>query len=123
MPSTQLLSLILLVLVLYAGGAFAFGAGEIPDYGFLSGKAFRHGDIENTLATMLIRVTAGSPGGGNGVFGFVKELAGMEGEKFGSLNVKRTYFGNWLYSPFVPTVPQCPFREKPFCDIGIWLMC
>ena len=121
MPSIHFLSLILLVLVLYTGGALAFGAGEIPDYGFLSGKAFRHGDIENTLATMLIRVTAGSHRGANEIFGFFKKLTGMEGEKFGSLNVKRTYFGNWLYSPPCPLLfSKTPFREKLFAiyDFG-----
>jgi len=112
MPSIQLLSLTLVVLGLYAGGALAFGAGEIPGYGVLSGKAFRHGDIENTLATMLIRVTAGSHGGANAVFGFVKKLTGMEGENFGSLNVKRTYFGNWLYPPLSPLFLTAPFERS-----------
>jgi hypothetical protein len=114
MPSTHALSLILLILVLHAGSVWAFGAGEIPNYGFLSGKAFRHGDIENTLATMLIRITS-PEGNGAGFLGMVKKLAGLEGEKFGSLNVKRTYFGNWLY---------CPDSQRgPFqCGFWVWLM-
>ena len=83
----------LLVLVCYSGCAVAFGAGNIPDYGFLEGKAYRHGDIEDILAEMMIRAVSADT---SGVFDFVKKVAGMGGEKFSGLNVKRTYFGNWL---------------------------
>jgi hypothetical protein len=112
MPSPHPLSLLVLILVLHAGSVWAFGAGEIPNYGFLSGKAFRHGDIENTLATMLIRITS-SDGNGSGLLGMVKKLAGLEGEKFGSLNVKRTYFGNWLY---FPDLQRGPFTAAFGCS-------
>jgi len=79
--------------VCYSGLTFAFGAGNVPEFAFLEGKAYRHGDIEDILAEMLIRAVSS---GSSGVFGFVKNIAGMGEEKFSDLNVKRTYFGNWL---------------------------
>ena len=80
----------LLLLVCFSGFSFAFGAGNIPDYAFLEGKAFRHGDIEDVLAELLIRATEVS----SGAIGFAAKSVG---KKFSKLNVKRTYFGNWLY--------------------------
>ncbi|TRM63671.1 heterokaryon incompatibility protein Het-C-domain-containing protein [Schizophyllum amplum] len=65
-------------------GVFAFGAGNIPSFAYLEGKAFRHGDIEDVLAEMS------KAGGGfalNKLFG---------GGKFRGLDIKRVYFGNWL---------------------------
>ncbi|KAG8910285.1 hypothetical protein FRC01_006412 [Tulasnella sp. 417] len=91
MPSR--LTLLLLTIVILAiivpntpsgGGALAFGAGNIPGFAYLEGKAFRHGDIEDVLADLL-KKSAGS-----GLLG----LGG--GSKFGGLDVKRVYFGNWL---------------------------
>lgn len=79
----------LLLLVCFSGFCTAFGAGNIPNYVFLEGKAFRHGDIEDILAELLIRAADVS----SGAIGFGKKPAG---KKFSSLNVKRTYFGNWL---------------------------
>jgi len=76
----------------------AFGAGNIPNYAFLEGKAFRHGDIEDILADMLIRIAASE---GGGVFDFFNRNVG---EKFSGLDVKRTYFGNWLYPLFVSLI-------------------
>ncbi|POY71751.1 hypothetical protein BMF94_5112 [Rhodotorula taiwanensis] len=55
-------------------------AGNIPSYAFLEGKAFRHGDIEDALAE-LIKKSGGFLG---------------RGTKFGGLDIKRVYFGNWL---------------------------
>jgi hypothetical protein len=83
----------LVVLVCYSGFCAAFGAGNIPNYAFLEGKAYRHGDIEDVLVDMIMRV---GPSHAEGALGFLKTLTGAAGEKFGSLNVKRTYFGNWL---------------------------
>jgi len=80
----------LLLLVCFSGCSFAFGAGNIPDYAFLEGKAFRHGDIEDMLAELLIRAAEVS----GGAIGFATKTAG---KKFSRLNIKRTYFGNWLY--------------------------
>src|SRR5579859_1671775 len=94
MPAVHPMWIAFVVLVCYSGGALAFGAGNIPDFAFLEGKAYRHGDIEDILAEMLIRAASSES---SGVFDFVKKVAGMGGEKFSSLNIKRTYFGNWLY--------------------------
>ncbi|GAA5870617.1 hypothetical protein JCM3774_001704 [Rhodotorula dairenensis] len=60
--------------------AHAFGAGNIPSWGHLEGKAFRHGDIEDALAELIKKSG-----------GFLNR-----GAKFGGLDVKRVYFGNWL---------------------------
>ncbi|KAL8278714.1 hypothetical protein RQP46_008783 [Phenoliferia psychrophenolica] len=61
-------------------GAYAFGAGNIPSFSFLEGKAFRHGDIEDVLAELIKK--------SGGILG--------RGSKFGGLDIKRVYFGNWL---------------------------
>lgn len=60
--------------------AYAFGAGNVPSFSFLEHKAFRHGDIEDVLAE-LIKKSGGFLG---------------RGSKFGGLDIKRVYFGNWL---------------------------
>lgn len=87
----------LLVLACYAGYTTAFGAGSVPSYPILQGRAFRHGDIEDLLAEMLIRATDV----GTNLVGFAtKEV----GRKFNIINIKRTYFGNWL---FTRDTPRC----------------
>jgi hypothetical protein len=43
----------------------------------IEGQNWRHGDIEDTLLNLLMSHAAG-------------------GKKFGKLDVKRVYFGNWL---------------------------
>lgn len=68
------------VLVCCVEWSYAFGAGNIPSFSFIEGKAFRHGDIEDVLAE-LVKSSAG--------------MFGM-GKKFGGLDIKRIYFGNWL---------------------------
>jgi len=89
MSSIHPLWITLLLLVFYSGYCTAFGAGNIPDYGFLEGRAFRHGDIEDILAELVIGAAEVS----SDAIGFGKKLIG---KKFSSLNVKRTHFGNWL---------------------------
>ncbi|KAG9025633.1 hypothetical protein FRB95_009951 [Tulasnella sp. JGI-2019a] len=83
-----LLTIIVLAVIIPAssggGGVFAFGAGNIPRVAYLEGKAFRHGDIEDVLQELL-KKTAGA-----GLFSI------GSGTKFGGLDVKRVYFGNWL---------------------------
>jgi hypothetical protein len=86
--SNNSIFLAVLVLVCYSGFCSAFGAGNIPTVSFLEGKAFRHGDIEDILAEMLIRAATSDVTTGFGV----KAV----GKKFSDLNVKRVYFGNWL---------------------------
>jgi hypothetical protein len=90
MPSIHPFWIVFLLLAFHSGYCAAFGAGNIPNYAFLEGKAFRHGDIEDILAELLIRAADVS----SGAVGFAKKAVG---KKFSSLNVKRTYFGNWLY--------------------------
>ncbi|KAJ3882179.1 Het-C-domain-containing protein [Lentinula edodes] len=82
------ISLIFLFLLIFAvNGAFCFGAGNIPSFAYLEGKAFRHGDIEDALADLLKKV-----GGGFAL----ASVIGKGGTKFNGLDVKRVYFGNWL---------------------------
>ncbi|KAI9682350.1 MAG: hypothetical protein M1817_000404 [Caeruleum heppii] len=76
-PSIQLLIPCLLLLVLHARPSHAFGAGNIASTARIEGQNWRHGDIEDTLLTLLISRAAG-------------------GEKFSKMDVKRVYFGNWL---------------------------
>lgn len=87
MPNNSLF-ITVLVLVCYSGCCAAFGAGNIPSVAFLEGKAFRHGDIEDILTELLIRAASSNISTGFG--------AKSSGKKFSELNVKRTYFGNWL---------------------------
>ncbi|KAG8785067.1 hypothetical protein FRC20_010171 [Serendipita sp. 405] len=73
----------------------AFGAGEIPDYAFLSDKAYRHLDIENILSD-IVR-WKGQKTGGSLIGAAVGFLASGGGEKkFTKADVYRVYFGNWL---------------------------
>ncbi|BGP16034.1 hypothetical protein JCM10213v2_004028 [Rhodosporidiobolus nylandii] len=70
----------LVCVLCFLPSARAFGAGNIPSYSFLEGKAFRHGDIEDKLAELIKK--------SGGILG--------RGSKFGGLDIKRVYFGNWL---------------------------
>lgn len=83
-----LLILFVLVLCLPGNGVYAFGAGNIPSFAYMEGRAFRHGDIEDTLAE-LIKKHAGSLGAMGGLFG-------KGNLRFKGIDVKRVYFGNWL---------------------------
>ncbi|KAK7193398.1 hypothetical protein DPSP01_013590 [Paraphaeosphaeria sporulosa] len=73
----------LAVLVLLPAKAHAFGAGNIASISAVEGKNWRHGDIEDMLAT----------------------VACLKGHKWKSMMIKRVYFGNWLrdYSQAVDT--------------------
>ncbi|CAK5262127.1 unnamed protein product [Mycena citricolor] len=89
MPSrvTWLFLLVLFFVCLSGSSVYAFGAGNIPSFAYMEGRAFRHGDIEDALAELVKR---GSGGG----FALANILS--KGSKFGGLDVKRVYFGNWL---------------------------
>ncbi|KAG9126619.1 hypothetical protein FRC07_002769 [Ceratobasidium sp. 392] len=52
----------------------------------MEGRAFRHGDIEDTLSNL-------AKGAGKGLLG-ISAIGGSK--KFGGLDIKRVYFGNWL---------------------------
>ncbi|CBQ72977.1 related to Het-c heterokaryon incompatibility protein [Sporisorium reilianum SRZ2] len=71
---------LLIIAVSSVPGAHAFGAGNIPSFAYMEGKAFRHGDIEDILEDLFKKA-------GGSLFG---------SSKFGGLDIKRIYFGNWL---------------------------
>lgn len=85
-PTLPLLLFFIFAFCLSNNGVHAFGAGNIPSYAFVEGKAFRHGDIEDTLADLVKK----------GVGGFALSSLIGKGPKFGGLDIKRVYFGNWL---------------------------
>ncbi|KAH7104001.1 Het-C-domain-containing protein [Auriculariales sp. MPI-PUGE-AT-0066] len=103
---TLYLLLFLFVLCVLPSGAWAFGAGDIPDFAYLNDKAFRHGDIENILTELAKAAGHGGfslsnvlSGGGGSLLGIaagaVKAVAG--GGKFSKDDVKKsTSCGNWL---------------------------
>ncbi|KAL8279697.1 hypothetical protein RQP46_008010 [Phenoliferia psychrophenolica] len=99
-PRPVLLLLCALCVLACIPSASAFGSGNIPESSYLKGKAWRHGEIEDTLAS-LAKVAGGSGGailgaiagallGGGGGGG------SNGGKRFSGLDVKRVYFGNWL---------------------------
>ncbi|USP74193.1 uncharacterized protein yc1106_01467 [Curvularia clavata] len=72
--SKYVLLVALAILVLLPTSAEAFGAGNIASISKIEGKNWRHGDIEDMLAT----------------------VACLKGHKWKSQMIKRVYFGNWL---------------------------
>lgn len=78
LPTSILLTLTAILLLTYATPAYAFGAGNIASVSQVEGTNFRHGDIEDTLLTLITSYAYG------------------RGAKFSKLDVKRVYFGNWL---------------------------
>ncbi|KAH9941705.1 heterokaryon incompatibility protein HET-C [Epithele typhae] len=81
-----LLVLCIIIFCVPSEGVYAFGAGNIPSFAFLEGKAFRHGDIEDSLEEVAKKAGGFALGA----------LIGKGGSKFGGLDIKRVYFGNWL---------------------------
>ncbi|OLL25248.1 hypothetical protein NEOLI_000824 [Neolecta irregularis DAH-3] len=75
------LPLIFLIALLSVSSVVAFGAGNIPSYGYLENKAYRHGDLGNALAELTMRHASG----------FLSRST-----KFSRLMIKQVYFGNWL---------------------------
>ncbi|KAI1464041.1 Het-C-domain-containing protein [Daldinia caldariorum] len=67
----------LVFLFVFARPALAFGAGNIAGISKVEGQNWRHGDIEDTLLSILMAQAVG-------------------GKKFNKLMVSRVYFGNWL---------------------------
>ncbi|KAI2604007.1 Het-C-domain-containing protein [Hypoxylon fragiforme] len=67
----------LVFLFAFARPALAFGAGNIAGISKVEGQNWRHGDIEDTLLTLVMARAVG-------------------GKKFNKLMVSRVYFGNWL---------------------------
>jgi hypothetical protein len=70
----NLVVLSLLLFLVFASPAAAFGAGNIASISKIEGHNWRHGDIEDTLKTLLA----------------------LQGGKWTTMNIRRVYFGNWL---------------------------
>lgn len=75
---TILFPVLLVALIFFARPSHAFGAGNIASTSKIEGQNWRHGDIEDTLLTLLTARVIG------------------RNKKFSKLDVKRVYFGNWL---------------------------
>ncbi|RAL67857.1 hypothetical protein DID88_008583 [Monilinia fructigena] len=75
--SSSTLLLAFAILLLLAHPAHAFGAGNIASVSKISGINWRHGDIEDTLLSLVMSRACG-------------------GKKFDKMMVARVYFGNWL---------------------------
>ncbi|KAH8892027.1 heterokaryon incompatibility protein Het-C [Thozetella sp. PMI_491] len=74
LPMGRMLMVFALLLIVLPGRAHAFGAGNIPGIAQVEGHNWRHGDIEDMLKT----------------------IAFLNGKKWTTMMVSRTYFGNWL---------------------------
>ncbi|KAF8921834.1 heterokaryon incompatibility protein Het-C-domain-containing protein [Mucidula mucida] len=96
MSHTIHILLALTILLVALPSAYAFGAGDIPDFAYLNDKAFRHGDIENILETLV--KYAGHASAGGGLLGFASQVlkTASGGSKFSKSDIKKVYFGNWL---------------------------
>ena len=110
-PHTVVL-LTVLLFICYASNVHAFGAGNIPSLAAIEGTNFRHGDIEDHLATLLM--TAGSS--------FFSKITG--GKKFDGLAIKRVYFGNWLrdYSQAIDIGTLSRGVSPELIRIVLWIM-
>ncbi|KIV95756.1 hypothetical protein PV10_03372 [Exophiala mesophila] len=75
--TSSLVLLCAIGIILLARPAHAFGAGNIGSTSKIEGQNWRHGDLEDTLLSIV-------------------SARAMSGKKFSKLDVKRVYFGNWL---------------------------
>ncbi|KAF7351244.1 hypothetical protein MSAN_01555900 [Mycena sanguinolenta] len=119
--TTAVLFLLVLFFVCLSGsGVYAFGAGNIPSFAYMEGRAFRHGDIEDALAELIKK------GGGTGFA--LTSLLSSGGTKFKGIDIKRVYFGNWLrdYSQAVDiaTLKKVPLQTIiNLCMVLGFLVC
>lgn len=106
-----LLLVLLFGIVFMPQGAYAFGAGNIPSLAAVEGINFRHGDIEDTLATLAM--SHGS---------LLSKLTG--GKKFDGLAIKQVYFGNWLrdYSQAIDLGTLTKGISPDLIRIVLWIM-
>ncbi|KAJ5233434.1 uncharacterized protein N7469_005200 [Penicillium citrinum] len=102
--SLQSWVLSLFVLLAFSSQVHAFGAGNIASLSKIEGQNWRHGDIEDALLSLFLARVVG-------------------GRKFGKLDVKRVYFGNWLrdYSQAVD-VGTCKYVSAEAIRILIWVL-
>ncbi len=108
--------------LLLVSKTFAFGAGNIPSYGYLEGKAYRHGDIEDILLTLALVPTAQAAS-------FLSSLSSLNplsssNKKFNAMAVKRVYFGNWLrdYSQAVDVGTLSKGLDSKTIRLLVWIM-
>ena len=96
--------LTLFIILATSSQVHAFGAGNIASLSRIEGQNWRHGDIEDALLTLFLARVAG-------------------GQKFGKLDVKRVYFGNWLrdYSQAVD-VGTVKYVSAEAIRILIWVL-
>ncbi|KAL5529525.1 hypothetical protein ACEPAG_5510 [Sanghuangporus baumii] len=95
---------VVIVLAILPTGAYAFGAGSIPNFSYLNDRAFRHGDIAEVLTTIAKSPHhhAGGSGGIADFFstlftrGILAVLKGSAAQTFSKSDMRRIYFGNWL---------------------------
>ncbi|KAH7095964.1 heterokaryon incompatibility protein Het-C-domain-containing protein [Paraphoma chrysanthemicola] len=99
--SNYLLLVAIAILVLLPTQAEAFGAGNIASISKIEGKNWRHGDIEDMLAT----------------------VACLKGHKWKSNMIKRVYFGNWLrdYSQAVDTATLAKVQAETI-RVLVWVL-
>ncbi|KAK9456750.1 heterokaryon incompatibility protein Het-C-domain-containing protein [Dipodascopsis uninucleata] len=102
----------LMAVLIFPRKVQAFGAGNIPSISAIEGKNFRHGDIEDILATLVMTMS------GN----IFHKLTG--GKKFNEMAIKRVYFGNWLrdYSQAVDVGTLSKGIELETIRVLIWVM-
>ncbi|KAF2706750.1 Het-C-domain-containing protein [Pleomassaria siparia CBS 279.74] len=96
-----LLLVAIVALVFLPAKADAFGAGNIASISKVEGKNWRHGDIEDMLAT----------------------VACLRGHKWNSRMIKRVYFGNWLrdYSQAVDTATLAKVQAETI-RVLVWIL-
>jgi hypothetical protein len=75
--TSQMVLLCTIGILLLAGSAHAFGAGNIGSTSKIEGQNWRHGDLEDTLLTIIAS-------------------RAMGGKKFSKLDVKRVSYTPWL---------------------------
>ncbi|KAH7414133.1 heterokaryon incompatibility protein Het-C-domain-containing protein [Phaeosphaeria sp. MPI-PUGE-AT-0046c] len=99
--SQYVLLVAIAILVLLPSQAEAFGAGNIASVSKIEGHNWRHGDIEDMLAT----------------------VACLKGHKWKSNMIKRVYFGNWLrdYSQAVDTATLAKVQSETI-RVLVWVL-
>lgn len=88
-----------------------FGAGFISSFSCIEGKNFRHGDIEETLDSILLNR--------NPILSKITEI-----RAFDSLAIKRVYFGNWLrdYSQAIDVGTLSYGISPELIRVVLWVM-
>jgi hypothetical protein len=92
LSSAQIVFLCAIGIILLARPAHAFGAGNIGSTSKIEGQNWRHGDLEDTLLTIVAS-------------------RAMGGKKFSKLDVKRVRDLPYCFQPdYLSDIPQGLFR-------------